>query len=215
MFGMKKIFMTLCVITAFVLVLTGCQKGTGSAVRYKGEDNIKKAIAQGEATEKYTAESNWKETVELDNGKMTLNFDAKVTLPEQEKIPVATVELAGINQDTVDKFINCFSEGNPIYLEWVEIVTKSEIEAEILKLKEGKNSDLKAEDPKAYEELIKQDIKNLEKKYQTAPEVYERVISDGKLKGETFTCEIDKKQTMLLMVANYSKKVNKILTIWN
>ncbi len=109
-------------------------------------------------------------------GKVTVNLDAKVEVPQTPKIPVVKAVPERFTQDKVDKVIATLTQGKPIW-EPKTVQTKSELQRQLVYYQAL--LEIWGEKAKEKMDYIINDTKT---KLLTAPETVQRKVSDGKLK---------------------------------
>ncbi len=173
---MKITVAVLCGLLLCVVLLAGCQPTPDKpAVVNKGDGRMEEKIAQSPApAKKYEAPAHWKETYTRD--RLTVEFDADITLPNADKYPVVKVEPVTLSQQRVDELVNYFAGGKKLY-RYPAVKTKAEYAAEIVEAKRGQEVDGKfvvTEDSKAW-------VKELEQRMSQAPDTYQREYVDTTL----------------------------------
>ncbi len=117
---------------------------------------------------KYNVSEHWKEDMVRDNGRLTINADIDVLMPDVDAYPVQTIEQKQINQQEANEFIDYFVGENPKFYTVYLPKTKSDYEQEIINLKTSL-AEVEAggdgEDP----DSIRGYIAEKEKKLETAP----------------------------------------------
>ncbi len=123
------------------------------------------------------------------DGKLAINVNAPVSVPESEKMPTARVSESGFTQEQVTAFFNyLFPDEQPVTGDNVpRVMTKDEIEELILVYKKSV-ADGTTDDYMYTEEEMEDEIKRLEKEHESAPEtapIPDTQISDGTMTTET------------------------------
>lgn len=177
---MKKALRMIC---AGLLLLTGCQPTPEQPVVEKKDTEQMLEQAQGEASSSGMAalgvieEKAVYEAVEAD-GMLKISADAKVTLPDAEKMPVKRVTQGVFTQEQVTAIFNYFyPEEKPLTIP-TQVETKKDFDLSIIELKrQYGNGEYEGTDEEYAEELAL-----LEKLRQTAPESQPgETVSDGTL----------------------------------
>ena len=198
---MKKIFLIL--LTAIMMIsVVACQatpdevvvvqKDTDRLIEKAEEDNGNK-LADIEVPE-----TNFVMSAEGAEGNLTINVDAKVSVPK-ENLPIARVSIAGFGEDEVKAYFNyLFPEEKP----YVQVdfgatpMTKSKIEEQILYYKQCIADGTIEDKTLLTEDEALEKIKELEEEYKTAPETapeQEKQVSDGSMVPYQWASRMDDK----------------------
>ncbi len=137
--------------------------------------------------QKLQAPEVYQASVSSEDGAFSLNCDAKVFIPDVEKVPVYRVTQKEFSQEFIDRATNAFFGDAPVYdADYLYGETRAEIEERLNKLKSymaaGIPKDYYASlgftdefsEEEAYE-LLQAEIDSMEEKYQEAPETIEKV----------------------------------------
>jgi len=128
------------------------------------------------------------------DGKVNIIINAKTSIPNTKTYPVVTVVPKELSSALVEKIAGKLFDGN-VYDDAIDINTKSNIESQIIKLKEeinnlkNSNQDFNNSgaiiDPESIDEEIsnlESQINELEKEYSSAPEYIEKKTTNFKFK---------------------------------
>lgn len=185
---MKKII-CLCLAAAMMLgVLSGCQHTPEApiVVQKDADAFIEKAQATPELDVQTQASSlrertGAEERVEYSetalDGRLAIQVDAPVVLPDAAAIPVLRVKAIDFSEETSLAFFNKLC-GDDVMMDASRRLTKSEIEKEIVENEKLKMSEDYIDDPVSQEQF---DLMNeeLRRQYLTAPETSDPVQVDG------------------------------------
>lgn len=144
------------------------------------------------------------------DGKLTINVNAAVTVPESEKIPTVRVSETGFTQEQVTAFFNyLFPDEQPVTGDNVpHEMTKAEIQELIVTYKQY-IADGTTEDKMFTEEEMKEEIERLEKEYKSAPETAPELdidVSDGTMTAATTGGDKYAGEELLVLDAGTDKK---------
>ena len=184
---MKKIVILLIILT---LLLTACQATPEDEVVVQKDTEAMLEMASEPQEElrnnetlkdKLGAPDRVQETITEADGKLVINIDTEVTVPDVDRVPVMTVESADFTQTNADGLINVLYKGVTPYELSLGRATKSEIEQAIVNLEEIRLNYL---DNANELEIIDQEINSLKQEHQNAPEISEdiKTVSNGQLK---------------------------------
>ena len=112
----------------------------------------------------------------INKGKLTINCDVQIELPDTTQLPMARVESGCFSQEQVYAFWNALVGDTPMYV-YPEQVDKEYYQQKILEAK----AELAAETNEAMKQGLQDRIDRMEKEYQNAPEHVELVSADGTL----------------------------------
>lgn len=191
----RKLFVAGMVLS---VCLCGCQKSPESSiVTNKDFDNM---IDEAENTENGSSDveslaenyDTYQTTIEDESLKVTVNVDAKVDIPETEKMSVFRVSQKNIDQAFLDKFLDTLSPDVAYYEGWASsIKTRSEIESEIQTYKGlmaeadayVANGDWTEDDVEVMKAEYQSAIDKLQEEYENADETVnvKDYPSDGKI----------------------------------
>ncbi len=113
-------------------------------------------------------------TASITQGKLTINCDVQIELPETMQLPMARVESGSFSQEQVYTFWNALVGDTPMYI-WPEQADKEYYQQEILDAK----AQLAAETDESRKQGIQGLIDYLEKEYRDAPDHIDLVTADG------------------------------------
>ncbi|MDE6435381.1 MAG: two-component system regulatory protein YycI [Lachnospiraceae bacterium] len=184
---MRKKSILFLLAGTMVLSLAGCAGSPENSV--VKEKNLDKMLEQAENTEEGAASYNdvakevgenyetYQTQVKDDSLGVTVNVDARVEVPEVEKLSVYRVSQKKISQEFLDSVRNALTADIPYYEGRMENArTKAVIAKEIQEtkdmisgLKAGEDG-LDEEAVQQYKEEYEQTIRELEAEYETAPE---------------------------------------------
>lgn len=188
------------IATALAVCLCGCQKSPESSiVTNKDFDNM---IDEAENTENGSSDvgslaenyDTYQTTIKDESLKVTVNVDAKVDIPETEKMSVFRVSQKNFDQAFLDKFLDTLTPGVAYYEGWARsALTKGAIESEIQMYK-GLLADVDAyvasrewteEDGEVMREDYQYCIDELQSQYESAPETIDvkNYPSDGQIQS--------------------------------
>lgn len=164
----KYLVPTVMIICA---VFVGCQATPGDPVVIQKDmqQMIEKAAESQEATERSLREQSGAPETYSDSftgvdGKLVINADAAVSVPDAGAIPIYRVRSAGFSEEFADSVYQRLCGGTKMYAS-SESFTKDAIAEEVLEQKLA-SEDMDGEAKSATEAYIKM----LEESYQTAPE---------------------------------------------
>jgi hypothetical protein len=135
-------------------------------------------------------DGNYTYSTSAADGRLIINVDAPVTVPESGKIPTARVSEAGFTQEQVTGFYNyLFPDEQPVTGGNVpNVMTKDEIQELILTYRQYLAEGTVEEHTMFTEEELEEEIEALEEQYESAPETAPELdtqISDGTMTIET------------------------------
>ena len=213
--SVKRMACALAVILFFVCFLAACQPTPADVivVRKDTEQMVQQAAdsSAGQQVSKLKVpEGSYTYQTSGADGKLTINVNATVTVPESEKIPTARVTESGFTQEQVTGFFNyLFPDEQPVTGDNVpHVMTKAEIEELIVSYKQL-IADGKTEEKMFTEEEMQEEIKRLEKEHESAPETAPALdiqVSDGTLTTETTGGDKYAGEEMLVLDAGTENK---------
>lgn len=178
-----------------LLALTACQTTPDEEliVKKDTERMVEQAADESAGTKVSklkVPDGNYTFSTSAADGRLTINVDAPVAVPESEKIPTARVSERGFTQEQVTAFFNyLFPDEKPVTGDNVpRVMTKDEIQELILAYKQYIAEGTVEEKTLYTEEEMEEEIKNLEKQYESAPETAPELdiqVSDGTMTKET------------------------------
>ena len=220
----KQKMITAVLVLGIMLTLGACQETPEEAfvVQKDTERMVEQAADDSEGTKVSklkVPDDNYTFQTTAADGRLTINVDAPVTVPESEKIPTARVSESGFTQEQVTAFFNyLFPDEKPVTGANVPgVMTKDEIQETILMYKKYIAEGTTDEYTMCSEEELEEEIKNLEKQYETAPETEPELdiqVSDG-----TMTTEItggDKhsgEEILVLDAQTEEKNITKSMSV--
>lgn len=126
-------------------LLSGCEKTPEEAiVREKGTDSLKK-YESGENTENSLAESlgapeHYKKESIYEDGRLIVDTDADIFIPEADSVNTYTVSAKEMNQELIDTVTKAFFEGDKIYQGYsYHVWSKEDLQKQITMLKRYKS----------------------------------------------------------------------------
>lgn len=165
---LKQSTKLLLVSLAVGVCLCGCQATPGKkAVVSKNQDYLKDINNQHVQNNMGDIPKDVQETFELAKGKVAIN--AKVTLPNTDVFPIQKIKPREITNEDIDRFVNIFFDGQPLYETRTEIC-KEEIEQKLIGLRQ-QLAETDTSDENVMDSItngIKEDIAALEKQYAGA-----------------------------------------------
>ena len=185
---------TLILAAMSLLALTACQttpdeefivqKDTERMVEQAADDSAGTKVSKLKVPD-----GNYIYSISTADGKLTINVDAPVSVPESEKIPTARVSETGFTQEQVTAFFNYLSpDEKPVTgANEPPVMTKDDIQELILRYKQYIAEGTTMDYAMCTEEEMEEEIKNLEKQYETAPETAPELdtqVSDGTMTTE-------------------------------
>ena len=192
---MMKKMITAVLVLGIMLTLGACQETPEEAfvVQKDTERMVEQAVDDSTGTKVSklkVPDGNYTYQTSAADGRLTINVDAPVTVPESENIPTARVSESGFTQEQVTGFFNyLFPDEKPVTGDNVpHVMTKDEIQETILMYKKYIAEGTTDEYTMCSEEELEEEIKNLEKQYETAPETEPELdiqVSDGTMTIET------------------------------
>ncbi len=194
---MKKIFLIL--LTAIMMLLAvACQatpdevvvvqKDTDRLIEQAQDENSGTGVSELEVPEQHYTYSKT-----ASDGRLVINVDAPVSLPEAGKIPTAKVSEGGFSQDQVYGFFKYLFGDEKVYIDTDTgntPRTKSELEELIISYKKYLAEGTTDENLLLNAEETEEAIALMEKEIQTVPETIDKsgpVLTDGTL----YSSEVD------------------------
>ena len=190
---MKKIIVILLsLVTAFGAM--ACQATPGESI-VKGKDLDKMieaatsaqdgAPASGTIAERIGARARYAADLTDAKGRVTIHVDAAVTIPDVDGVSVQRVERDRFTQEQVDVLINHLVRGELFSGDDYKL-TKSEIQEQILAIQAemARNGESEGAEDNSNKRLgMKREyiLADLQAQLETAPDVSEKIPSDGKL----------------------------------
>lgn len=175
-------------VTVFLMaamMLCACQPTPDSGVIVnKGDGSLSSMAAATPSTKQLRdVPLEEKRTFSSEDDMIMVDIDASVSVPDTDKIPVATITPRGLTQSEIDSIMDTLMQGKPLYEpRGPEDYTKDELMEIILKLKSGNDSDLYHMDPDAYFREKQPEIDEYQALYEKAPEERTKKPSDTTLK---------------------------------
>lgn len=173
----RKLAAALIAVT--ILGMTGCQKNPDSSiVKNKDFDNMIDSAQDTESGTSNVAEmagnyDTYKTTLKDDTLGVTVDVDAKVDIPDADKMSVIRVQQKEIEQELLDKVIDTLLATDKLYDgSALGKKTKKSIEQEIQMWKDqlaAAEQDMDPEDFESYKQEVQKSINDLESEYETAP----------------------------------------------
>lgn len=165
---LKRTVKSAFAILTIVLCLCACQATpTKNAVVNKNQDYLKDLNNLPVQNNMDDIPKNVQESFELAKGKVTIN--SKVSLPNTNVFPIYKIKPRELTNDDIDKFVNIFFDGQPLY-EASNEISKEEIAQQIIDLKQ-QLTETNFSDENVMESAtnaIKEEIAALEKQYAGA-----------------------------------------------
>ena len=178
----KKVIVVICL----ALLLSACQKTPDEEVVI-GKNDLNEKI--GVSAEKaITVPDVWEENIKNENGDSFILFEASIVMPDVNTFSVASVQPTGFSQARASELVDYFSKGQPLIAS-NDTWTKAEIEEQIIELKEILTQAEAGNEEVGNSEEIQNQINNLMKHWETAPETHEKDIVDSTL---TFDSELNR-----------------------
>lgn len=174
---MKRTYMKLLVVTLAAALLAGCQATPEQeiVVQKDLEQMIEKAQETPEASQtpgitlaqRLDAPETCQTSFSNEKGSVTVNVDAKVVIPETDKIATAKVKEQTFSQETADKLMELLLEGQTLY-EWEGYLTetKAEIQERLVELYAMQAGTI----PVAVDGTVEESIEIMEQMLETAPD---------------------------------------------
>lgn len=187
----RKLAAVLIAVT--ILGMTGCQKNPDSSiVKNKDFDNMIHSAQNTESGTSNVAEmagnyDTYKTTLKDDTLGVTVDVDAKVDIPNADKMSVIRVQQKEIDKELLDRVKDTLLAGEKLYDGGaLGKQTKKSIEQQIQEWKNelaAAEQDMAPEDFKSYQQEVQKSIDELEGKYEAAPADVSLTDhpSDGKL----------------------------------
>ncbi len=185
----KKVALLLCILLATAF-FASCQAASTSetAGQKDLEQLIDKAAAQGDTqgaslAEYLKAPSTYTASFDGNNGNLTVNANASVTIPDTAGISAMRVSRHYFTQEEADKMMEVFLQGETLY-EAAHPLTKAEIQDRLDRLNDMRGlpdaAAAAGADPRLgkFEEKIQGDIETYESMLADAPETMEPVPAD-------------------------------------
>jgi hypothetical protein len=128
---MKKVLLIILIFT--VCLLIACQPTPDkSPVVGKNDGKFEEKILQTQgASQSFTYPDNWKQDFQNDEGKVTIQIDAELEVPDVSAYPVVNAAPASFTNDDIKRMVDYFFAGKPAYDETGEHI-KSELDKFIL-----------------------------------------------------------------------------------
>ena len=177
----KQHFQYWILAAAFALcALCGCQPTPEKPiVADKGADAFwEKIQAEAAPEEKYELDSSiWKETIQDGAGKLSVEIDAKISIPSVEHYPVARVRKISMTEAWLRSFLEKLNGGGKLYkFKDENFLTKEEVQERILQLRQNL-AELQADprfaaDMESITQEIEAEIRAWEAYYSKAPEQF-------------------------------------------
>ena len=199
------------------VAMAGCQESPEeSVVVNKDMDNLieeaTKEDDEGFDVEDYAKYDNYKTEINNDALGVHVTVDAKVDIPQTDKLSMYRVEQKPISQEMVDRIRKELMGEEPLYKgEQLHVELKSEIEETIAYYRESiieaeNNDDWHGDSIEFMQELLNE----VEEKYITAPEEHtineESEVFDGKIKDTADLYNADKNNEFWEWVYNCNPK---------
>ncbi len=189
----KLVAMLLAAVLLVTCFTTACQPTPEKPVVInKAEGQLEEKISQTELPEeKYEAPEKWQQDYEVYDGKLKIEIDADISMPNVTAYPVLEVIPEMVSQEMADKIIDSLFGDTPVY-EIKTQRTKAELQDWLIELKAeyrkmGKDSDthvVHTDEGESMSELdrMAKAIKEIEAQIETAPETVERQLLDTTFK---------------------------------
>ena len=185
---MIKKIIVLSTVLLFVF-LSGCQATPEQAVVVQKDTEEMLEMARAEQDEedqsdvqmlrdKLSAPESVQDTINVEDGKLVVNIDTEVLVPEKSNIQIISARPMDFPQAFVNQMIDVLF-GDTLLHEANYTMTKAEIEYSMLQLERLKSEYEDEPDEIAY---IAEKIKALNEEYNDAPEAVEKIAADGRLK---------------------------------
>ncbi len=206
----KKIAATFLCFGMGCTALAGCEKTPENAiVKEKGADSIRQYESAGETKGKLReilkAPEHYKNEGVYEDGKLIIDTDADVFVPDAESVNTYAVSAKELNQELIDKVTEVFFAGDKIYQSVAyHVQSKEDIQNQITILKKYKaegNMDpyLYGNDENGNPQFdIDASIERYEEELKTAPDTQEKIETTPALnleywsgKGEERVREVD------------------------
>ena len=239
---MRKTFALLIVITIF---LTACQPTPEELiVQNKAGEEMQNAInatanpnvsQNGDINETTIVTEHITKSMTNDLGTITISFDADVSIPDVNKIPIAVVKKHSFTQEQLDSIISVFAKGEKLH-KLDTPLTKEEIDEIILKLKRQStdmNSDM-AQSPLSIDletgegtyikneaellEYANELIAEWEQKRLTAPDTYEYIppnMNISESENEYIEAKVDLGKTDMALLGCKKDEIGESLYFEN
>ena len=180
---MKKIFLIL--LTAIMMLsAVACQATPDEVVVVqKDTDRLIEQASSEENGDKVTdlgiPEEHYVFNSELSDGRLKINVDADISIPEADKIPIRKVSIGAFSQETVTGIFQYLFDGDPAYDMNQARMTKSDYEKLILNSRQKLADKSYLENDQSEQDILNL-IANMEELYKNAPETLsEPSLSDG------------------------------------
>lgn len=188
---MKKKKNLLALGMVLAVALSACQKSPDSSiVKNKDLDNMINKAKEGSSSvgDIAGAYDTWQTTVKDDSLQVTVNVDAKVDVPQTDKMSVIRIEQKDIKQELLDKVKNKLMGDEKLYDgSTLSLRTRSDIEQEIKNIKADiaslKDQGYSKDEIEIMRKERQQEMDALQKEYENAPSKidFSAYPSDGKL----------------------------------
>lgn len=186
---MRKISRVFMAVLTMVIAITGCQSTPDKPVVIQKdmEQMIEKGMEEDTASQETQNISDYSQLcafygvperfqTNLSEGKLVINCDVEIELPEVTAPPMARVESGEFAQERVYTFWNALVGETPMYV-WPEQPDKEYYEQQILE----QRAKLAVATDENTSRAIDSTIEELEKEYQSAPDHNELIPADGTL----------------------------------
>ena len=208
---------TLILAAIMLLALSACQTTPDEAfiVQKDTERMVEQAVDDSTGTKVSklkVPDGNYTYSTTAADGRLAINVDAPVTVPESEMIPMAKVSETGFTQEQVTGFFNyLFPDEKPVTGANVPpVMTKGEIQESIVAYRQYIAEGTVEEHTLYTVEELEEEIKALEKQYESAPEVEPELdtqISDGTMTPDTgYSGKENVEQDVLILDAQTDDK---------
>ena len=140
---MKRKVLAACFCIS-IFLLAGCEKTPEETiVREKNAGNVKNYKSGEESKnslrERLAAPKNYKNLKTYEDGKLVIDTDANVIVPDANEVNTYAVSAMELDQDLIDTVTNAFFEGDKIYMGYLySIQTKEDLQEKITLLKKYK-----------------------------------------------------------------------------
>lgn len=167
----RKRIIVITTCTAAVMVLAACGKNPDSSiVKNKDFDKMieKAKDSEGEVKDVAPDYDTYKSSLSDESLKVTVKADAKVDIPNTDKMSIIRMKQKSISQDFLNRAIDTFTDGEKLYDGSItEVRTRKEIEEEIRSIKQSLEHIDEAEVP---EEELRHRLDSCQEEYENSPD---------------------------------------------
>src|SRR5690554_5435407 len=111
---MKKpsLVLILCIL---VLILASCQPTPDKPPVVRKSDLADKILETSSSSQKDGYPDSWVQDLQNDEGAVTIKIDAQLEVPDVSVYPVVEAVPADISEDDIERLVDYFFDGKPVY----------------------------------------------------------------------------------------------------